>query len=407
MSLSAVVVVVVATIGVVVIATVVRRSRTEVARAVQIALQQATASLSAQAADERDAAVRAALEHAAVVAGQQFSTQLAAGRVDLDAKKDLIDSRLDQVRDELHRDLERLGKVVSELSASSSQQYGRLEQSLQHHTELTRTLSQDTRTLREALANSKTRGQWGERMAEDVLRLAGFEERINYVKQTAVEGARALPDFTFFMPRHHVLYMDVKFPLAAYLRYLEADSDAERAASRDDFVRDVRQRVRELAARDYARVGDRLSVDFVLLFLPNESIAGFIHDQDPDLIEFALNQRVVLCSPLTLFAFLGVIRQAYDQFMMEQASTEILGLLSTFGREWGRYTDSLDKVRTRLDAVGKEFEVLATTRRRQLERPLNRIESLRAERGLTLVGEPAESASAAEQGVEDHRELGA
>ena len=83
-------------------------------------------------------------------------------------------------------------------------------------------------------------GQWGERMAEDVLRLAGFTEHVNYRKQTQVAGGTGRPDYTFDLPKGHVLYMDVKFPLASYLRYLEVGTDAERQAHLKRFLADVR-----------------------------------------------------------------------------------------------------------------------------------------------------------------------
>ncbi len=181
--------------------------------------------------------------------------------------------------------------------------------------------------------------------------------------------------------------MDVKFPLSAYLRYLEAGTDAERHAHRDAFLRDVRARVRELAQREYATVGERPAVDYVLLFLPNETVSGFIHEHDPDLVEHALGQKVVLCSPLTLFAFLGVIRQAFDNFMIEQTSDEILCLLGRFGQQWVKYKESLALVERRFDQVHKELEQLNGPRRRQLEKPLAQLEQLRQERGLEIGGE--------------------
>ena len=90
------------------------------------------------------------------------------------------------------------------------------------------------------MASPTARGQWGERMAEDVLRLAGFVENVNYVKQTQLDGATGRPDFTFPLPKGHELYMDVKFPMAGYLRFLDATTDAERQAHRAAFLRDVR-----------------------------------------------------------------------------------------------------------------------------------------------------------------------
>ena len=167
--------------------------------------------------------------------------------------------------------------------------------------------------------------------------------------------------------------MDVKFPLNAYLRYLEAGTDAERQAHREAFLRDVRPRV-ELAQRDYPAVGDRPAVDYVLLFLPNEAIAGFIHEHDPDLVEQALGQKVVLCSPLTLFAFLGVIRQAFDNFVIEQTSDEILTLLGRFGQQWEKYRESLESVQRKFDAVHRELDHLGGPRAhaREAARPARR-----------------------------------
>jgi len=344
----------------------------------------AVAAVREQALAERDQAIQAALQQAALLQREQLGQGLHAGRLELDAKKELIDSRLDQVGHEMRSELQRLGQLVHQLGERNSDQLIRVEEGLRAHGEITSALASSTQSLREALANPKARGQWGERMAEDVLRLAGFIEHVNYEKQRAIEGARGLPDYTFKLPKGHVLYMDVKFPLAAYLRYLDASTDAERSAHREAFVRDVRLRVKELADRDYARTGSGKTLDYVLLFLPNETISGFVHEHDPGLVEHALGQKVVLCSPLTLFAFLGVIRQAFDNFMIEQTSDEILQLLGTFGTQWGKFTDSMDKVKNRLDSVQREFEQLSGPRRRQLERPLAQIDELRQRRGLPI-----------------------
>jgi DNA recombination protein RmuC len=225
-------------------------------------------------------------------------------------------------------------------------------------------------------------------MAEDVLRLAGFKEGTNYVKRKAVEGeGSGIPDFTFRLPKGHVLFMDVKFPMAAYLKYLEAGTDAERNAYRSAFVRDVRARVKELAKRDYAAVDDRPAVSNVLMFVPNESVTAFIHESDSSLIDEAMRANVVICSPLTLFAFLGVIRQAFDNFMLEQTSKEILQLLGRFELQWTKYSEAVDKVKRGFDSVNRSFEELAGTRRNQLAKPLRDIEELRRRQHLPRDGE--------------------
>jgi DNA recombination protein RmuC len=258
------------------------------------------------------------------------------------------------------------------------------------HATSTRELTQTTAQLREALASTKARGQWGERMAEDVLHMAGFVENLNYVKQTGLGGDRGgIPDFTFLMPKGHKLFMDVKFPLSAYLRYLEATSDVERSVARKAFLSDVRLRVKELARREYATGAD--SLQDVLLFIPNETITSFIHENEPSLFEDAMRQHIVFCSPLTLFAMLGVIRQAYDNFMVEQQATEILGLVSKFKQQWTKYSDQMDKIDRGFTSVQKAFLELSTTRRNQLERVVNQIDGVRADRGIpSALAEPTE-----------------
>ncbi len=351
----------------------------------------ALAEMRLQTAADRDAAVNAALNQAAVLQREQLGSAAQQARdetsAELTAKKDVIDTRLDQVQAEMRAELGKLGTIVTQLAQTSAQKFGQVDQSLRSHAEITQTLSDSAQALREAMASPTARGQWGERMAEDVLRLAGFVENVNYVKQTQLEGSSGRPDFTFPLPKGHELYMDVKFPMAGYLRYLDAGTDAERQTHRAAFLRDVRARVKELAKRDYARESARSSVDYVLLFLPNEQLTGFIHEGDPSLIDDAMTQRVVMCSPLTLFAFLGVIRQAYDNFVIEQTSDQILALIGKFGNQWQKYSDQLEKVKSSFDRLDRQFDELVGTRKRQLEKPLQQLDAVRRERNLPIDGQ--------------------
>ena len=382
------------------------RAAAEQQAALQATFAQALATLQQQSHAERDAVV----QQLATMAKDQVGAQVAAGQADLAAKKEVIGTQLDQIKDEMRAELDRLGKVVVGLGERSAEQFGQVDQSLRAHAEIAQHLSNTTQSLREALANSKTRGQWGERMAEDVLRLAGFVENVNYRKQTAVEGdGRGMPDFTFLMPKDHVLYMDVKFPLASYLKYLDAGTDAERQVHRDQFLRDVRLRVRELAKREYSKTSSAATVDQVLLFLPNETLSSFILENDPSIVDDAMRQGIVLCSPVTLLAFLGLIRQAFDSFMIEQTSDQILSLLGKFNEQWGKYADSLDTVKKRFDSVQREFDTLIGTRKRALERPLRELEDIRRQKGLPVDGVLFELGDATESGAaySNVRELGA
>jgi DNA recombination protein RmuC len=300
-----------------------------------------------------------------------LESERARGNAELDGRKSLIDQQLATMSGELQR----VGTLVADIERDRRHSFGELANELQRQHEGLHALNETTHQLREALASTKVRGQWGERMADDVLRLAGFLEGVNYTKQSTLAGG-GRPDFTFLLPNDLVLHMDVKFPLDNYVRFLEATSAPERAHYRTQFLRDVRDRVKELVSRGYLDArGD--TVDCLLLFIPNEQVYAFVHEHDPDLLDAALRHKVVLCSPLTLYAVLAVVRQAVDNFRLERTSSEILRLLGTFSKQWERYAAQLDVVHRRFEGVAREYAALMTTRHRALQRPLDEIDLLR------------------------------
>lgn len=318
---------------------------------------------------------------------------------ELDAKKGLIDQQLQRMTSEM----ENVSKLMKELEKDRVEKFGELASQLKTASEQTVTLMQTTNSLREALASTKMRGQWGERMAEDVLRLAGFIENVNYLKQKAIEGAGLRPDFTFLLPRNFKVNMDVKFPLDNYVKFLEANSESEKAKFCSDFLRDVKARIKEVTTREYIDP-EQNTVDYALLFIPNEQIYAFIHEQDSSILDDGIRNRVVFCSPITLFAVLAVIRQAVDNFALEQASNEILSLLGAFKKQWGEFLKKLELVGKQIGKAQDEYNALVTTRQRQLEKPLNKIEFLRTQRGLPVAPDENESSLPAIEEVERESE---
>ncbi len=363
-----------------------RAARSSAAGAEQrmaVALEQQAAGLAQQAAQmearlgmEREHTVRSAADMAARMAGEKLGDSMSSGTRQLDLRTTAFEKRVEGLTSQL----ERLGDVVGALQKDGAQQHGQLLSGLQEATSSTRALAETTGHLREALASPKARGQWGERMADDVLRLAGMVEGVTYRKQTGIAGG-AIPDVTFLLPGGRVLHMDVKFPVDNYLRHLEAGTDAERDTHAKAFLRDVRGRVKELSTRT-GYIDADATLDEVLLFIPNESVWAFIHERDPQLIDVALGQKVVLCSPVSLFAVLAVIRQAVEQTRLARTSNEILECLAGFGKEWSKFSESLDGVVRKFDTAQRGLEDVTGPRRRQLERQLDRIEALRANRDV-------------------------
>jgi len=342
------------------------------------------------------AAVDAAVDTVIKVAGERLGAQAEAGSRELASRSAAFEQRVGELRgtvaDELavrnaaveahmgdvRAELARVAELVGSLQRERAEQHGRVETRLSEMAAVSARLADTTQSLRQALANPRARGQWGERMADDVLRAAGLVEGISYRKQqTLPDGTR--PDITFLLPDDRVQHMDVKFPLAGYLRWCEATTDAEEAKALADFLRDVRQRVRELQKPGYA---DESTTGFVLLFIPNEAVYGFIHGHDPGLADEALARKVVLCSPFTLFAVLGVIRQAADAVAVQHGADEVLELLAGFTKQWDQFTERLDAMGKQLQTLGNTYDQVNGPRRRQLEKQLDRVDDVRQRRGL-------------------------
>jgi len=177
--------------------------------------------------------------------------------------------------------------------------------------------------------------------------------------------------------------MDVKFPLASYERYINAEREEEREAQKKEFLKDVKNHIKEVAGREYVNPAEG-TVDYVLFFIPNESIYGFINQEDTKLIDYALEKKVLLCSPLTLYAMLSLIYQATRNFAMEEKATEVMNLLNAFRLQWSKYVEVMDKMGRSLDTAKKDYDTMVTTRKNQLEKPLSQIEE------ITSGGETAE-----------------
>jgi DNA recombination protein RmuC len=283
----------------------------------------------------------------------------------IDGTKDQIDGKV--------RDLE---VEIQKLREMNTEKFGSMDNAVAG-------LAQQTQALNKVLSGSQARGNWGEKMLEDLLMKSGFERGINYEMQEKLDGG-GKPDFTFYLPPDRVLYLDSKFPMENYLKYFEAQDDNTRKIMKDAFLENVKQRIKELETRDYVDQSKANAIDYVLLFIPNEGVLGFIQQHSPSLIDEAVSKRVVLCSPLTLYAFLGVVRQATASFHMEQNANEVLRLYKNFIKAWGHYVKNLKDIykgfelmQTRLKAIttGKVFGAV--------NKPLLEIDEIVKKRGVS------------------------
>lgn len=357
-----------------------RRHRDEELARITEETRQAALEQQTQLLASRDAAVDRAVEHAVAQLAEtnraqfqaQSEAQTSMGTAALEKSKSLIDRELTSMTAELGK----VTDLMHTLERDREQKFGQIGELLEAQGKGLTALNATTESLGRTLSGPKSRGQWGERMAEDVLRHVGLKRGVNFVTQRRIDTGE-IPDFTFLLPNDMQLHMDVKFPFDNLRRAMETESELEAKKCRDTFRRDVRDRVKELAERGY--IEPTSTVDCVLLFIPNDELYAFIQQDDSELVDSALRRKVVLCSPLTLFPVLAIVRQSVDNFRLERTSHEILERLSGFQTQWAKFSDQVEMVGKRIASAGKAFDELNGTRRRGMERELDRIEQLRTE----------------------------
>ncbi len=259
-------------------------------------------------------------EHYLNLAKEVLSKETAINRSELNEKKSLIDQTLQSI----HQELSNVQSHVTIFEKDRENKFGALTQQVKTATDVTKQLQETTGKLSLALSGSKSRGNWGERLAEDILKSAGFIKNVNYITQKMIKPQGTIPDYTFFLPNDRKLHMDVKFPFTNYSNYLDAP-ESEKQNYMKQFLKDVRKRISELSDREF--INDD-TIDCALMFIPNDQVFSIILENDTSIIDDAIKQKTVMCSPASLFAVLAIIRQSCKWFNLTESAKSIIDTLS-------------------------------------------------------------------------------
>lgn len=278
---------------------------------------------------------------------------------DLSNKKEAIEKMLRDLNDQL--------RIVEKDRLTS---FSTLAQRLEEQKIITQQLSVSTEGLKKTLSNNQMRGAFGEQIAEDLLKQSGFVIGTNYTKQEAVGDGR--PDFTIYLPDKTKVNIDSKFPYSNIVKMSEAADDQEKVHYLKLFEQDIKKKISDVSSRNYINPEDN-TVDFVIVFIPNEMIFSFIYEKFPNVLAEAFNKKIVFAGPFSFTAILRMINTAYDNFRFQKNIQSIIAQIKVFGTEFIKYNEEFNKIGDRIDSLHKQYNEVAQTRTNKLVRVIDKI----------------------------------
>lgn len=304
------------------------------------------------------------------VAKEKFDSDKQQISADMNAKKEAIELL---VKD-LKKDIDERQKEIRQLEQDRNLKFGEISKSIEEHKKLTADLHTSTSELSKILSNSQLRGGWGERAVQQIFNSIGLLENRHYHVQKALNPS-VKPDFTVILPGDRKLIVDAKFPLANLQAYVQAENKDDQARYNKAFAADVKAKIKEISDK-YISEADG-TCDYAVMFVPSEAVFDYVNRAYPEVIDEAMDKKVLMASPYSLVAIIRTVSESYRNFYYESSMREIVKKVDVFLNDWRLFEEEFSKFGKSLTDTVTNYDKITTTRYRMMNNHIKQIQDAR------------------------------
>lgn len=322
---------------------------------------------SASGADSQELRVKLASAEATIAGLNGQLAQSAAEKRDRD-ERDREENKLLQALAPVKVHLEQMQQTVATLEKERTEQFGSIQQQLKSAIESDEQLRKQTQALSQALTSNNVRGVWGEAQLRKLVELAGLIKHADFDEQATIStnAGAGRADMVINLPGGKSLAIDSKVPFSAYQEasaiseLATGEEAARRARLIAEHVKAVKAHIDALGTKAYWS-GLDASPDFVIAFIPSESLLSAALDADPALLEYAFKKNVALASPVSLFSVLKTINFIWRQNADESSVRNMIKLGKELYERVGKVAEHADKLGRSITSTVKDYNLFVSS----------------------------------------------
>jgi DNA recombination protein RmuC len=288
------------------------------------------------------------------LAEQSFGKFQETAKGDLAQRQEAIKGLVEPLKQQL----ETYQKNLQASSVAQSSALGEVRKHLETLAQSNQSLAQETQQFRLVLHSNQARGRWGEETLRRVVEAAGMSAHCDFTEQTSSGENR--PDLVVKLPGDRFIIVDAKVPDFDFLNALESAEPVKRAEALAAHAAKLKGTIKALADRDYPRQFPN-ALDYVVLFVPAESLFSAALEGDHDLIVWAAEKRILLATPASLIALLRSVSVSWQQHAQTENAQKIAEAAQEFYSRVVKFTEHFEKIRSGLDRANSAFNDAAAS----------------------------------------------